>query len=92
MFHSVDYSPTGLKSYCSIIYANKFWNNELNLQYSTSLPFNITSRILIGQDVYGYRCCAKISNVKMSLLYFNSNYVTSFMSDIYGKLMIHIKE
>ena len=45
----------------------------------------MTSQIFIGQDVEGLRTgCAKISNAKISLQYFNSNYVTGFMSDIYS--------
>ena len=63
-----------------MIYVNKFWNNKINLLYSTSLPFNVTSKIVVGG---GYPC-ATISNVKISLQYFNSNYVTGFMSDISG--------
>ena len=84
MFHSVDYSPAGLKSYCSIIFANKFWNNEQNLPYSSSLPFNITSQIRVGQYYDGAKGCATISNVKISLQYFNATYVTGFMSDTSG--------
>ena len=84
MFHSVDYSATGLKSYCSIIHTNRFWSDELNLPYSSSLPFNITSQILIGQYYIGFKGCTTISNVKISLQYFNANYVTSFMSDTSG--------
>ena len=84
MFHSVDYSPNGLKSYCSIIYPNKFVSSERNFLYSTSLPFNITSQIRVGQYYSGQNGCATISNVKINLQYFNANYVTGFMSDSSG--------
>ena len=84
MFHSVDFSPSGLKSYCSFIGDSKFLNEEKTFSYS-SLPFNMTSQIFIGRDIGGSRTgCAKISNAKISLQYFNSNYVTGFMSDIYS--------
>ena len=82
--NSVDYSPAGIKSYCSIIYPNQFLNKESNSPYLSSLPFNVTSQIMIGQYYSGKPGCAKISNVKISLQYFNSNYVTGFMSEIYG--------
>ena len=59
-------------------------NEEKNLLYSSSLPFNITSQILIGKYFLGKKGCAKIFNTKISLQYFNSNYVTGFMSDISG--------
>ena len=59
-------------------------NDEKNLPYSSSLPFNITSQIKVGQFTDGTKGCATISNVKISLLYFNANYVTGFMSDSSG--------
>ena len=67
-----------------MIYANRFWNDELNLPYSSSLPFNRTSQILIGQYYAATPGCAKISNVKISLEYFNANYVIDFMTDTSG--------
>ena len=59
-------------------------SDEKNLPFSSSLPFNITSQIMVGQYYYPYTGCAKISNVKISLQYFHANYVTNFMSDISG--------
>ena len=84
VFHSVDYSQAGFKSYCSVVYPSQFINSESYLPYLSSLPFNVTSQILIGQYYSGKPGCAKISNVKISLQYFNSNYVTGFMSDIFS--------
>ena len=59
-------------------------SDEQNLPYSPSLPFDITSQILIGQYYSRNTGCATISNVKISLQYFNANYVTGFMSDTSG--------
>ena len=69
-------------------------SDKLNLPYSTSLPFNTTSQIFIGQYYDGNQGCAKISNVKISLQYFDANYITGFMSDTFGNYSFHhtIKE